>query len=174
MRALDLDYFRAGPRRRLGRYALAVVALVFALDAARYYGTLRDDIASMEERLVKKQSLARDPSQSARLQSASAEEIVFARDTVVRLSLPWDRLFQMLESAKTDEVALLAIEPDAEHRTVTISGEAKDYLAVLSYTASLGAQKALRRVHLVRHEPQRGATQRSVAFTISAAWTEEP
>jgi len=174
MRALDLEYRRSGPRRHLARYVFAAVAIAFALDAARYYGALRNDVASLEERLVHRRSAARDGAPSARLQPVSAEEMAFARDTVGRLSLPWDRLFRTIEAASTEGVALLTIEPDAEQRTVTIGGEAKDYLAALSYMASLSAQKGLHRVHLVRHAPLRVATQRTVAFTLSASWAVEP
>ena len=59
------------------------------------------------------------------------------RETVQRLSLPWDQLFSALESAASDKVALAAIEPDPRAGTVTISGDGKDYLAALSYVLNL-------------------------------------
>jgi hypothetical protein len=103
----------------------------------------------------------------------SAEEYAFARDTVRRLSTPWTTLFQALEAAQTERIALLAIEPDVENRTLSVSGEAKDYLGTLTYVANLADQKTLARVHLARHEVRRGPQQRPVAFTVSAAWKEE-
>jgi len=170
MRALELDYLRSPGHLRRPRHILAAVALVFALDAGWQHYSLKENIALRTERLAQTGAapLERQP---ARL--ASPEEYVFARDTIGRLATPWDRLFQALEAAQTEQIALLAIEPDAEHRTVTISGEAKDYLAALTYVASLSAQKALRRVHLTRHETQRGSSARPLAFTISAAWRDE-
>ena len=59
------------------------------------------------------------------------------RETVQRLSLPWDELFSALESAASDKVALAGIEPDPRNGTVTISGDSKDYLAALSYVLNL-------------------------------------
>lgn len=106
------------------------------------------------------------------MREVGAEEIAFARETVSRLSTPWQSLFGAVEAGHTDSVALLSIEPDADARTVTITGEAKDYLAALSYMASLAQQQALRRVHLVRHETLRGGSRRPLAFTISAGWEE--
>jgi hypothetical protein len=173
MRRLELGYLRPGGRSRLMRYVLAAAAVAFTLDAAWYWTRLKDDIALKEAQLSRQASAPKSLRSAAPLQAVSAEEYAFARDTVARMSTPWDRLFQALESAQTDRIALLAIEPDAEHRTVTIVGEAKDYLAALSYVASLSEQGALKRVHLVRHEPQKNASRRPLGFTISAGWTEE-
>ncbi len=173
MHQLDLDYLRPGLRFRRARYVLAAAAVAFALDTGWEYSALRKDIALKEDRLAQTSSVTREAPRAGSLRPINSEEYAFARDTVGRLSTPWDRLFQALEAAKTDRVALLAIEPSTDQRTVMISGEAKDYLAALSYMASLADQEALRRVHIVRHEPQRGAGQRPLNFTISAAWKEE-
>jgi hypothetical protein len=172
MERLELNYVRPGQRFRRARHILAIAAVAFTLDTASQYHALKKDIASKEERLARTGSVSREPSPAA-LRPMNPEEYAFARETVGRLSTPWDRLFRALEAAKTDRVALLAIEPSTDQRTVMISGEAKDYLAALSYMASLANQDALRRVHIVRHEPQRAPSPRPLSFTISAAWREE-
>ena len=56
--------------------------------------------------------------------------------------------------------------------TVALTGEAKDYLAVLSYVANIEQQKAFSRVHLARHEVRYNEPQRPMTFTISASWKE--
>ena len=61
--------------------------------------------------------------------AASADEVAAARETVQRLSLPWGKLFAAIEGAASDQVALLAIEPDTKNGTVKISGDSKEYLA---------------------------------------------
>ena len=94
------------------------------------------------------------------------------RETVDRLGLPWDTLFGALESAATDQVALLGIEPDPKAGTVVISGDSKDYLAALSYVLNLGRAGALSRVQLVRHEAKPNDPQGPVSFAVSAAWSE--
>jgi hypothetical protein len=97
---------------------------------------------------------------------ASAEEVAAARETVQRLSLPWAKLFAAIEGAASDQVALLAIEPDARSGTVKITGDGKDYLAALTYVLNLSRAEGLSSVELVRHEMKQGA----VGFTVSAAW----
>jgi Tfp pilus assembly protein PilN len=101
-------------------------------------------------------------------------ERAFARQTIKRLSMPWDELFDALEASGNGSIALLAIEPDAEARTVSLSGEAKDYLSALTYVANLGEQKTLTRVHLVRHELRQSGAVRPVAFVVSASWGAAP
>jgi hypothetical protein len=95
-----------------------------------------------------------------------------ARQTVERLSLSWDNLFAALEQSPGEEVSLLSIEPDARSGTALISGEGKDYAAVLRYVAKLGEAKTLKDVYLVRHEmrPAPGS-RRPMLFSVSASWT---
>jgi hypothetical protein len=94
------------------------------------------------------------------------------RETVERLGLPWDRLFAALESAASDQVALLGIQPDPKTGTVVISGDSKDYLAALSYVLNLSQTEALDRVQLVRHEVKANDPQSPVAFAVSAGWRQ--
>lgn len=171
MRALQLDYRRRrGPR--LVAYALAAFAIGFAADATIYYRSLQQDIALSGTRLASRARLPAQVSFPALVKSASADEYAFARDTARRLATPWESLFQALEASQSEHMALLSIEPDVENRAVSISGEAKDYLAALTYVARLSEQEALSRVHLVRHENRRGG-QRPLAFTVSASWKDK-
>ena len=117
-------------------------------------------------------ALARlDPRLFKPARNASPDEIAVARETVQRLSLPWDRLFGALESAASDQVALLSIDPDPKSGTVMISGDSKDYLAALTYVLNLSHADALSRVQLARHE-EKNDGGKSVAFSVSAAWSE--
>ena len=171
MRALELDHLNERSRAPWVRYALAGAALAFGVDQTLHFQSTRASVGALEARIAAERTT---PTARLPMREVSAEEVALARDTVGRLTTPWDRLFRALESAHSEQVALLSIEPDAEARTVTINGEAKDYLAALTYLAGLSGQPALRRVHLVRHEVQRQASPRPVAFTISAAWKESP
>ena len=93
-----------------------------------------------------------------------------ARDTLHKLAMPWQTLFRALESTASDQVSLLAIEPEPKAGTVLISGEATTYHAALNYVALLGAADALERPHLVRHERKPDDTRDTVAFSVMASW----
>lgn len=171
MRRLELDYFREAKRTRAAVFALGTFAVFFAADAGLYFANLSDDLAFKESRIAK---IVQAPERrSPPATTLSPEEAAFARDTLRLLATPWESLFQALEAAKTDRVALLAIEPNVESRTVTITGEARDYLGALTYVARLADEPRLTRVHLVRHELRRNTPQRQIAFTVSASWRDE-
>lgn len=166
MRALRLDFCRT---RRAPRWIAPVLMLLAAAFAAEvgfsFLKTYRE---------VKKNEIALaklDPRSYRPARRASAEEIAAAKDTLQRLSTPWDRLFGALEAAASENVALLAIQPDPKARTVLISGDSKDYLAALTYVLNLARSESLSRAQLVRHEmkPDPG---KAVGFTVSAQWGE--
>jgi hypothetical protein len=165
MQRIALDFVRRAPRSRWAGRVLLAVALGVAGDLAFTYAQL-DRAVKANEAVV-----ARAQPRKAVAQ-ASPEELALARDTVERLGLPWTKLFAALESATSDQVALLAIEPDTKSGTVKISGDSKDYLAALGYVLNLSQADALSNVQLVRHELKQNDPQRPVAFSISAAWNE--
>lgn len=173
MQALTLDYLRPALRVRAVRYVLFGISIAFASYLGWYYINLSNEVRQKEARLAKASLFARDVRPDAPLGPVSAEEYVLARDTINRLSTPWGRLFEALEAAQTEQVALISVEPDADSRVVVISGDAKDYLAALSYMASLAEQPSLTRVHLVRHEKKNSPPQKPLSFSISAAWKEK-
>jgi len=163
MKKLDLNFSTAGQGSPwIGRVLLAVGAAVM-LDAGMAYRDAHKVLGAQEARVAK-----RAPAGVAKV---SAQEVAVVRETVQRLGMRWDELFMALESASTDKVALVAIEPDAAKGTVTISGDGKDYLAALSYVSNLGRSQGLERVELLRHERKNPDPNGPVSFAVSAAWS---
>lgn len=166
MKKLHIDF--TGRRRRAPWAAriLLAAALAVCLDMGLSYRDLRASLALHEAQLGQAK-----PVQAA-ARSVPAEELAAVRETVDRLATPWERLFGALESAASDKVALLGIEPDSKSGTVVISGDSKDYLAALSYVLSLGRNEGLERVQLLRHEVKADDPQAPVSFAVSARWSE--
>jgi Tfp pilus assembly protein PilN len=166
MQELELDFRRTRSAPPwIGRVLLAV-AVVFAVDVAISYYGVRQAVVQKELRLAK---AGRPVNPAAAAQSAPPDELAAARETIHRLSRPWDNLFGALESVANDKVALLAIQPDSRAGTVVISGESEDYAAVLAYVSALGRAPTLSQVHLVQHELRQDDKQR-LAFSIAATW----
>ena len=166
MNAIKIDFRSAARTPRWVAPLLLGLSVAFAGDVGvSFYRNLK---------LQKKNeaALARlDPRLLKPARNASPEEIAVARETVQRLSLPWERLFGALESAASDQVALLAIDPDPKSGTVMISGDSKDYLAALTYVLNLSRADALSKVQLARHEEKKEGGK-SVAFSVSAKWSD--
>lgn len=165
MQRLSLDFAARGRRSPWAGAVLFAVALAVAGDAAWSYVHARRTLVQAETLLARAH-----PRHAAR--AVAPEELAAARDTVRRLALPWPGLFGAIESAASEDVALLAIEPDPRGGKVTISGDSKDYLAALTYVLNLSRSEALSRVELVRHEVKQDDPRHPVAFSVSAAWKE--
>ena len=168
MKRLEIDF--VGRRRSAwaGRVLLAV-AVAFAGDVAWSYRQAQDTLHAAEA-LAAARSAPRAAAVPESAAPATPEELAQVRETVARLTLPWEKLFGAIEGAANDKVAVLAVEPDSRSGTVTISGDSKDYLAALSYVLNLRQSDALRQVQLVRHEVKANDPQRAVAFTVTAHW----
>jgi len=166
VKALKLDFCRTRPAPRWTAPLLLAIAVVFAGDAGLSFVSTISSLRENEKLLAKAEPRTYSPGRKA-----SPEEVAAARDTVQRLSTPWDGLFSALESAADDQVALLAIEPDPKSGTVTISGDSKDYLAALTYVLKLSQSETLSHVQLARHEIRSAEPQKPVSFSVSAAWS---
>ncbi len=166
MQALKIDFCRTRRAPRWVAPVLMLLALGFAGDVGMSFLEIHRQVKANEVALAKL-----DPKSYRPARNASAEEIAVAKETVQRLSMPWDRLFGALEAAASDQVALLAIQPDPKAGTVLISGDSKDYLAALTYVLNLSRSDALSRVQLARHEMKQDQGK-AVGFSVSAAWGE--
>ena len=177
MRALQLDYqraYRPVPWLGLGVLALALAALALM---GRHYQTLNQQIALWEGKAAQSQGPGRPDAlaprplteQAARAQRLEAEQ---ANQVLRQLALPWSALFTAVESSGGPGVALLSLEPQLHKGVVKISGEAKDFKAVLDYAKQLSAQPVLARVMLQSHQTQQADPQKPVRFTLLAHWKE--
>jgi len=168
---LELDHVRAAHRPAKASWLLLAIAVAFACDVGGSYFKTR---AEMSERTMRLARLAgmRSSAAPASLVPASLAELTAARETILRLSMPWDNVFSALKSARSDDVVLLSIEPDPDSGSVSIAGEGKSYPAILAYVASLSQEETLKDVFLTKHEVRQNDPRRPLSFTVSAKWKE--
>jgi len=171
---LELDHLRKAPPPAKVSWLLFAVAVAFAAGVATAYVRARVEVEAKTAQLARLSSArpARE-SGSGPAVPLSQAEFAAAQDTILRLSMPWDNVFRALEAARSDDVALLSIEPDAGSGSLSITGEAKSYPAALTYVAWLSNEKTLKNVRLARHELVANEPRRPLAFTISADWKDK-
>ena len=169
MRALDLDLVRH--RARWPAWLMAAAGLVLAFDAGTSWLRLRGEVDALShERSTR-------PPRTAVAEAMTEEtrrEFDAARRLLLDLALPWERLFRSIEGAVDPDTALLAVEPDAAKQTLQVTGEARDYLAVLNFMARLEQDRTLARVHLLSHEVREDAPEQPTQFTLAASWRAGP
>lgn len=89
------------------------------------------------------------------------------------LAVPWAQLLSELESASVDmssRVALLAVEPDASKRTVTITAETRSLSDALAYLERLQASRVLRYPMLESHERRKDDPEHPIRVKLAAEW----
>lgn len=174
MRALALD-FKQAPRQWS---ALGLVVLVIGALALSYVANSERNLTGQIElaearldRLAKRGKIQpTQPVDSEQLQT----DIRQANDILQQLSLPWDALFNAVEAKREQEIALLSIQPNVDKRVVRITGEAKNFEALLAYMRYLEASKTLHQVYLTSHEVRSQDAEKPVRFALSANWVVRP
>ena len=93
-----------------------------------------------------------------------------AEKIVQQLNVRWFDLLQALEAKQVPEVTLLQLLPDANRGQFVLSGEAKNYQALLKYVSQLQTVTVLDQVHLQKHQVNESHPQRPVSFEIQGGW----
>ena len=168
MRPVKLNHARMQHHRPW----LAEVLLVSGCLAAAVLGvalhqvnTKTDALEADASRLRHAPQTRMQPKAESALQRA---EIAAAQVAMKELMLPWEPLFQALESARAPQVKLLALEPDPRKRKVLISAAAPETQDILNYVLALGRQPMLKDVFLLRQE--RDEEGGGFLFSIQAVW----
>jgi Tfp pilus assembly protein PilN len=177
MRALQLDYRNHRELQNLFGYLLLLLAIGFAVITAWYFNALRQETSRLDysvtriEKRIHGQVTASEVSQMP--PAKLAEVIKFTNHAIHQLNLPWDTLFAQLEAAKDDGVALLGVEPNASRSSIKVTGEAKDYAAMIDYVRSLSEQGVLQGVYLTEHKMDDQNPDKPIRFTLEASWLEK-
>lgn len=177
MAMLRLDYQQNLPFPWAGPALLALTLMALILTAA-YYVELSGKAVSWEDRLEQIERRQGRASPAGRAGGSEvgdmALEVKHANEVLRQLTLPWDELFKAVETAAGKEVALLAMEPNAEKHVVKISGEARDLAALLKYITQLEEQEVFGQVYLQSHQVQQQDPDKPVRFSLLAVWREAP
>lgn len=99
---------------------------------------------------------------------AEARRIAEAQKVIRAIAAPWDDMFDALEKAQDDSIALLTIAPERAAGRLAMSGEAKSYEALTAYLARLDDSGGLTHAQLLAHELKGG--DRHVVFSATASF----
>ncbi len=171
MNRLRLDYQRSMQPFPVAGVALLAGAMMAAILAGGYYQRLTDRISSMEESLRDLEQIHGSAvSASRRTAEGAVQDISQANEVLRQLTLPWEDLFQAMETSTNREVTLLGMEPDTEKHVVNISCEARNINAMLKFVGRLRERKEFGGVYLQNHKVQDNDPERPVRFSLIAFW----
>lgn len=175
MRSLRLRFSnRESDARGTGHALMVIGTIVFAAVLYQFNAAMNEvaywdlRIASMDRRVQRKT----EPGIFAMHDTPEKKkEVNKANRVLSEIDLPWQALFDSLEHASNDEVALLSFQPDPSARAIHVGGEAKNIPAVLDFVSALEHEPALKDAHLIKYEIKRDDPQRPVIFSLAASWT---
>lgn len=129
------------------------------------------------ERLEKQQQQKAAPRTRAtpRIKEIGQEirkEIIQANAILDQINLPWETLFDSIEQAATEEIALLSLQPNVSSRTLRISGEAKSMSELLDFVEALERELVFENVHLLNYKIKQDNPHRPIVFLLTAAWIQ--
>lgn len=172
MRALSLDFRRQSRPGWIGRMLLVVSLAAAAVLALQYWQTV--DAVAQTEADIRVRGVARRSQPVLARPAGDAEktarEVKRAREVVFQLGMPWNELFESVESIDAPDVALLGIESDSDKQRVKITAEAKNLDAMLGYLRAIGERPVLAEVYLQSHQMQQQDPQHPVRFVLIATW----
>lgn len=177
MQVLHLDYQRSSQFPLAGSVLLAL-ALAGLVVIGTYYRNLSDRAAGLEAKVEQVERLAHRGRTGGKIDGRVADgfkdEMMHANQVLRQLSFPWGKLFNAVESSGSKDVSLLALDPDLEKGVVRISGEARNFSAMLDYISRLEEQDAIGTVYLQSHQVQQKDPEKPVRFALLAVWREKP
>ena len=131
--------------------------------------TLDQSIQQLKERKGLKPA---EPQLQAKSSADLLAKIEEAKKLASFLMIPWGDVLNALESSAQDDLALLAIEPDAKKRQLKITAEAKNKDVMFSYLEKLEVSSELANVYLLKHEVVEDVDQHPIRFVAVATWKD--
>lgn len=168
MTRLRMDFQRPAQPFPLAGTLLLLLAVAVTIMTAGYYYRLSSDSKALEDSLREIEQAAH-----AQIRSVHPEvhgDIKQASEVLRQLTLPWEDLFQAVESSTIPQVTLLGMEPDLEKHVVSISCEAKDVASMLRFMERLEARQEFTGVYFQNHQVQLRDPERPVRFSLIAFW----
>lgn len=160
------------PRRLIGSpsgWGLFSGSLLLLLFLSYLYVYFQNEHQQMRHEIEQRDAMV----QQARKQASDpkiTDSLQQAAGVIEQLSFPWNRLFVALESASTNDVALLAVQPDLQSGVITLKGEAKNWHAMVAYLRRLSEQQFFTGVQLTSHQIQQNDPQKPVRFVLQCTW----
>ncbi|MCP5246365.1 MAG: PilN domain-containing protein [Burkholderiales bacterium] len=98
------------------------------------------------------------------------KELQKANAIMDQINLPWEPLFDSIEHIITEDVALLALQPNVTNRTLRISGEARNMGVLLDFIEAMEREVIFEKAHLVNYKIRQDNPHRPVDFLLTTVW----
>lgn len=127
---------------------------------------------AFEERLERVRERTRVLIQQQRqpVATLTADQITAFNRAIRRLNVPWRDLFDTLEQATPQTVALLSLEPHADRSVLKLSAEAATVNDMIDYVQRLKLRPGIESVQLDKHQVDAKDPYHPVRFSLALRW----
>jgi hypothetical protein len=161
----------AGSVYLVGAIALFSFAAIYAAKTASENSAKQQELAALDG--ARKAAVRVSAPPPPKVDPTEISRVRFIRMTSRNLAAPWADLLVALEKAPSN-VALLAVEPSAVKRSVSLTAEAAGPVDMIKYLQALQSDPNLANVVLVSHQVQVQTPGTPVRFQIRASWGDAP
>jgi len=177
MRAIHLDYASSRKPSLAGQVIFAI-ALLAMMTIWQRHTDINQQLLTLDQSIQQLKALKGLQPAESQLQAKSSADLLAkieeAKKLAAFLMIPWGDVLNALEAAALNDLALLAIEPDAKKRQLKITAEAKNKDILFSYLEKLEASNELTNVYLLKHEIVEDVDQHPIRFVAVATWKDQP
>lgn len=167
-----LDFLRSPARAGAHSWLLLALGVAAAAAFAWDHARARAEHAAAEIRLAQQRPpAARATPRTQRVDPAEQGRHRAELEAQRQLNLPWGILINRLQTERSADVALLALEADGRRGDFQLTADARDHPAMLAYVRRLRAAPDLRDVALTRHASAQSDGVAVVNFTLRGQWT---
>ncbi|MDH5479706.1 MAG: PilN domain-containing protein [Nitrosomonas sp.] len=100
------------------------------------------------------------------------KEIVKANVILGQINLPWEALFDAIEHASNEDVALMTLQPSVDSQSLRVGGEARNMSELLDFVEALERDIIFKNVHLLNYKIKLDNPHRPIIFLLTASWIE--
>lgn len=169
-RSLRRTLLRTPPRSAGFLFAVACLCFTTVMTFSRYQED-QAELDALQAALAARSQAARPLPVAATPRVVVSEAQARAvNEAIMQLNLPWRELHEAVRAATPDNVALLALEPDAKRRSLRITAESRNADDMLAYVARMQEQNWFGAVTLSRHEIVEQDPNRPLRFQLIAQW----
>ncbi|BBB60553.1 hypothetical protein UNDKW_2280 [Undibacterium sp. KW1] len=122
---------------------------------------LKADIERVEKRQIK-----------TPVAKLAQEQVIAINQAVAKLNLPWTDVFDALEKASSDKVALLQVTPNSQKASLKAIAETKNGDDMIAYIEVLKQQKLFTTVVLEKHEINEQDQNKPYRFQFEVQWRD--
>jgi Tfp pilus assembly protein PilN len=172
MRPLALNFVGAPARGPWGVLTLLLGIAAASASGAAYWDQMKQRtlLESRVDQLSERLPVSRGTSRTAQKPDDKARALALVSE---RITVPWDRLFQDIESCDNPDVALLQLQPNIAQHQVTLMGEARDRQSLEAYMRRLEETASLEGVHLAQHNQAPESGPWAIRYAMTAKWVYE-